>query len=158
MNDSKKYGQILFFSFLGGLGGAIPFLVVSFFLYFRCSPLYLLAGFSAYSLYLYFVDREKKNKLYMMFVILGILLSVIISQIIYFSFNPNFTKLASGSFIDKGVDIITENLTIFGLAIAIYFIISLIGLLITYFIFKKLKFDIPSYKEYRKKNVRKKKI
>jgi hypothetical protein len=30
MNDSKNYGQILLYSFLGGLGGAIPFLASKF--------------------------------------------------------------------------------------------------------------------------------
>jgi uncharacterized membrane protein YwzB len=158
MNDSKNYGQILLYSFLGGLGGAIPFLAINFFAKTLIGPLYLLVGFSAYSLYLFFVDKRDKKALNLLFVIIGILMSVVISQLIFFSFDPTFTKQASGNVIDKAVEILSNSLSMYLLAVGLYFILSLIGLLITYYVFKFLKYDKVVYKEYRKRNARKKKI
>ena len=158
MNDSKNYGQILLYSFLGGLGGAIPYLAINFFAKTLIGPLYLLVGFSAYSLYLFFVDNRAKKTANMVFVILGILMSVIISQLIFFSFDPSFTNQASGNVIDKAAEIMSNSFMMYLLAVGLYFILSLIGLLITYYVFKLLKYDKIVYKEYRKRNARKKKF
>ncbi|NLN03971.1 MAG: hypothetical protein GX166_04010 [Clostridiaceae bacterium] len=158
MNDSKNYGQILLYSFLGGLGGAIPYLAINFFAKTLIGPLYLLVGFSAYSLYLFFVDNRAKKTANMVFVILGILMSVIISQLIFFSFDPSFTKQASGNVIEKAAEIMSNSFMMYLLAVGLYFILSLIGLLITYYVFKLLKYDKIVYKEYRKRNARKKKF
>ena len=158
MNESKSkiYAKIILFAFIGGFGGAIPYLALNFFTNTLIGPLYLLVGFSAYSLYLYFVDQREKNALYMLFVILGILLSIVFSQTIFFSFDPNFTNGLAGNAFDKATKIISNNLMIYFTAIGLYFIISLLGLLITYILFKMLKISSPTNKERMKKNARKK--
>ena len=57
---------------------------------------------------------------------------------------------------DKAVEILSNSLSMYLLAVGLYHTFP--GLLITYYVFKFLKYDKVVYKEYRKRNARKKKI
>lgn len=155
MNQKPNYGKIILMSFLGGLAGTLPYLVVNFVLKTTVGLLYLLTGFAAHSFYLYYIDHRKRTKLFPLFSVIGIFLSVILSQLVFFSFDPQFTAKAEGVFYVKALNILKYNITTVLIAIILYFLIALLGELITYFVFKALKIK-PIYEERRKRNVRKK--
>lgn len=156
MREKKSdYGKIVLMTLLGGLAGTLPYLLVNFFLKTTVGPLYLLTGFAAYSFYLYYIDQRKRNKLYPLFTKIGILISVFLTQIVFFSFDPQFTEKARGAFYVKAYKIIKNNYKIILIAIALYFIIAVLGELLTYYIFKLLNIK-PINEEHKKKNVRKK--
>lgn len=135
----SKHLHVLGISLLGGIGGALPFILIGFYLNTVIGPLYLLAGFASYTFYLYFCDFSVKTKVYPLFMHLGNFIAIIISQIIFFSFDPSFTSQASGSWYEKASLIIKNSIPMMLMAIGLYYILSLLGSLITYIIYRILK-------------------
>lgn len=135
----SKHLYVLGISLLGGIGGSIPFVFVAFYLNIVIGPLYLLAGFASYTFYLYFSDFSAKTKIYPLFMQLGNFLAIGISQLVFFAFDPSFTSQASGQWQEKASMILSNSIPQILMAISLYFIISLIGSLITYIIYRILK-------------------
>ena len=155
-HNTNEYFRVILTSLFGGISGSIPFLALVFFKGLTASPFYLLAGIASYLFCIYFNKEYSSNKKNIIFVILGLLISVTLTQIIGFAFDPAFTKQITGNkpIYEKSAIILINNYKILLLAILIYFIIALVGLVATYVIVKVT--GVNDTNGRNKKNARKK--
>lgn len=85
--DSKKpsvgYGRTFGTGLLGGVIGGVIFLAFKVFWSIDCFPLFILSGIGVMAMYLYFMDKERRNKKQLSMLFLSGLVAVVITLFFY---------------------------------------------------------------------------